>query len=455
MTPKILYQQKCIDANKAEYKDSYSELKTIKNEELAQLNLKRANLLHSLANTTQTGYKGTKLDVSNMSPGCKLCAEGAWSCLFINNKCNCNCAYCPTPQDTIDEPTTNTLSFKSAKEYANYVAHFGFGGVSISGGEPLLTFSKSMEYLKEVKQRLGDNVHFWMYTNGTLVSSEKLQMLADAGLNEIRFDIGATNYSTEYLKLAIGKIPIVTVEIPLMPDKFELMKQKLAELNDLGVNYLNLHQLRLTPYNLQRLKNRNFTFAHGERMTVVESEIKILELMQFGKEQNICLPFQKVAARQRAASQIVKNHEDVTPNGYIRSLSISGDNAENLIEIFQSQGVDKKRWNYVSSQKKLFFSAQLWHLIDFSNAELHIEYSGAQLLQNLSYRNVFQDIKLSSSQKIYVERSVVCNVSMVDSEITNFEAAILTLSADADVRLQKWFDIVHYESISEGLQEYY
>ena len=89
----------------------------------------------------------------------------------------------------------------------------------------------------------------WLYTSGRFVTSENLQQLRDVGVDEIRFNIGATNYQLDNAKKAIGIIKHVTVEIPAVPEKLELMQSKLHEMQESGINYLNLHQLRLTPYN--------------------------------------------------------------------------------------------------------------------------------------------------------------------------------------------------------------
>ena len=102
-------------------------------------------------------------------------------------------------------------------------------------------------------------MHVWLYTNGTRVDRDILLRLRDAGLDEIRFDIGATGYRLDKLRLAVGHIPTVTVEIPAIAEEKALMQAKMVEMAEAGVNYLNLHQLRLTPYNFERLAPRGYT----------------------------------------------------------------------------------------------------------------------------------------------------------------------------------------------------
>ncbi len=79
---------------------------------------------------------------------------------------------------------------------------FGFKGISISGGEPLLTFERSLHYIEAARRELGEALHIWLYTNGTLVILDQLGKLRNAGLNEIRFDICTVNYNLTRVRMA-------------------------------------------------------------------------------------------------------------------------------------------------------------------------------------------------------------------------------------------------------------
>lgn len=171
-----------------------------------------------------------------------------------------------------------------------------------------------------------------MYTNGTLLTADLVKKLRDAGLNEIRFDLSAVAYDLKKVRLAVGQIPIVTVEIPAISKYFLLLRKLLPNLKAIGVDHLNLHQLRLNPFNRDQLDKRNYTYLHGEKVTVLESELTALALMQHVMDQNIDLPvnycasvfqqrFQRAAARRKRARLMVKPHESITESGYIRSLA--------------------------------------------------------------------------------------------------------------------------------------
>ena len=319
-----------IAGNRLEYGHHYDYLEFLTVERATAATVERDELLAWLRIHAEFGCNDTKVDSRRLSPGCRTCAAGGWSCLFINGRCNASCFYCPTSQDDTGDPLTNGIPFAAPDDYAEYVVLFGFTGASISGGEPLITLDRTLAYIDAVRRRSGDAVHLWMYTNGTLLTREIAEELRCAGLKEIRFDIGATNYNLSRLKLAVGVIPTVTVEIPAVPEEEDLLRQKLGEMAAEGVQHLNLHQLRVTPHNLRHLASREHTFVHGESVTVLESELTALRLVRYAIEQGIDLPvnycsfpykrrFQHAAARRRGIPFVLTADETVTEAGYLRT----------------------------------------------------------------------------------------------------------------------------------------
>jgi pyruvate formate-lyase activating enzyme-like uncharacterized protein len=403
-----LYREKCINANRREYGRAYDLLHFADDVAIAAANLEREALLAWLGSHARFGYADTKVDCSRLAPGCLRCGEGSWSCLFINGRCNGRCFYCPTSQDDDGPPVTNGLVFAAPEEYADYVQWFGFRGVSISGGEPLLTPQLTLAYLRAVRQRCGDDLHLWLYTNGTLLTKELCKELREAGLDEIRFDLGAVRYNLKKLRLAVGVIPAVTVEIPAVPEDELVMQRTMRELAEAGCNHLNLHQLRLTPHNLPQLLERNYTFVHGEKLTVLESELAALRLVRYSIEEGLGLPvnycsfpykrrFQHAAARRRAALSVCGPGEQITDCGYLRVLG---------------QGT--------------------------------VQYSEAAILQAPTMRGPFEKIMLPGGRPLYLERQPVTPQLSLPEQ----EAAGLVAGATPE-RLLAW------ESIARGLAPYF
>ncbi|MBN2326691.1 MAG: radical SAM protein [Candidatus Omnitrophica bacterium] len=463
-------KKRFVDANRREFGDSYDALSWVTGAQARAAAQERERLLSALQGMAAFSCKNTKVDARRLSPGCQICSQGRWSCLFINGRCNCRCFYCPTRQDHDDEPITNTAPFPDVSDYIDYIRKLGFTGMSVSGGEPLLTLDKSLLFLQTVKNEFGDSVYTWLYTNGTLASRDALQKLQAAGLDEIRFDIGAAGMSLEAVKRAADVIDAVTVEIPALPEQFDAMKTKIDEMEKAGVKHLNLHQLRLTPHNLPHLAKRNYTFLHGERVTVLESELTALRLIHWSLSQGRNLPinycsfvykhrFQRSAARRKSAAFIAKPFEDVTENGYIRTLDIIGDSEALglLIEDFRLRGMEERCWSLNSRRDRLSASVSLWRNMDFSRFQVAVSYSEAKILPAITYRNPFVTLPLNSRRNLYVERIPVSGKNLLDRDLAERLHALVTSGSAPRIDNASnpvWGKILSFELIEEGLADY-
>jgi pyruvate formate-lyase activating enzyme-like uncharacterized protein len=153
---------------------------------------------------------------------------------------------------------------------------------------------------------------------------------------------------------------------------------------------------------------RGYTFLHGEKVTVLESELTALRIVRYGLEKEIPLPvnycsftykrrFQHAAARRRAAMTIYNSGEDVTEPGYLRTLSATG-----------------------------------------------VSYSEAVLLQNPGYRHPFEKIVLETGLALYLERRPLTP----ELELTYIERRNLGMGHPTE-------QITRFERIECGLAEYF
>ncbi|MBU0972408.1 MAG: radical SAM protein [Proteobacteria bacterium] len=410
-----------IRQNQEDYSDSHESMTWLTPETAETASCLRKELISRIFTDHAHGpgwqFAGTKLFTHEISPGCTLCGKGDWSCLFINGICNANCFYCPSAQKEKSQPMTGTLEFSNPRDYADYVRRFQIKGVSFSGGEPFLTFERVVIFLKTLRSQVSHPLYIWMYTNGLLVTEDKLKLLRDHGLDEIRFDISANHYSLDTLKKAVGIIPRVTVEIPAIPEDLELTQQVVRELYGLGVHHLNLHQIRCTKFNSANLAQRGYTFVHGTGVTILETELAALKLILYSLDQKIALPinycsftfrnqFQRAGASARNARQIKAGHEDVTPTGHIRTLGVAGHKEiiGSIHEDLISRKTDPSLWQLSKTCDQLFFAADLWPLIDFSHVRLKVGYSSTALRPSVSFRNPFREVVLNKNKKVVVER---------------------------------------------------
>ncbi|WP_305043767.1 radical SAM protein [Geoalkalibacter sp.] len=455
-------QEQLIARNREEYGERYAALTFPTPDQAVAALARRDALLEFLSGRVAIGCGGTKLDCNRLSPGCAVCVAGRWSCLFINGQCNCACFYCPSAQNDIGRPVTNSLEFRTPADYVDYLAAFGFTGASFSGGEPLLTPERTLSYLKAAKQRFGAALHVWLYTNGTLVTPEILGQLRDAGLDEIRFDIGATDYHLNKAALAVGVIPCVTVEIPAVPEKYALLRDRIAAMAECGIAHLNLHQLRLTPYNFERFQGRGYTFLHGEKVTVLESELCALELMRDGLERGIDLPinycsfvyknrYQAQAARLRNGALARKSHEALTAAGYIRTLCLTGPREAILAQAERLHQADAGLWQLSRAKDRLSVHPTLAPLLAPDGLELRLNYAEAVQRPAVSYRFPFVEVPINATRKIVIERRPACGEILLAPE----RGADLLRALAVGMDLAGFAELRPFEAIKTGLQAYF
>lgn len=319
---------------------SWPQLRWLNAWENAALADRRQHLLQDERH--QWLFHHTKPFHKHISKGCMQCGLGRWSCLFITNKCNGACFYCPSAQVADAVPSSQMLTFDTPEAYAEYVRWMNFGGVSFSGGEPLLYFERTLAYLKSLRKQCDASVYTWLYTNGIAGNPDIYRRLAAEGIDEVRFDIGAKANKLDNLKLAAGIIPHLTIEIPAVPEDINTLKALLPQMIDLGVNNLNLHQMRLTQHNVKQLAKRNYTFVAAERPVVLESEMAALEILDFAHSLDLNIGinycafdykniFQKAGYRRMVAGRCAEAGEVITENGYIRKYDEQGVSYQNIL----------------------------------------------------------------------------------------------------------------------------
>jgi len=402
---------------------NYADLKWLGANEAQLIDKSRKILLQSLSGSIKHRFSQNKLHTGKLSRGCLICGQGYWSCMYINSLCTANCFYCPQNRKIKKERfprIENKIVFANPEDYAAYLKKFGFKGASFSGGEPLLVFEKLVTYIKEVNKKLGDDFYIWVYTNGDLVTKDKLKALKEAGLDEIRFDISARDYKLHGVELAVPIIDTVTVEIPCIPEDYEILKKCLIQMQNIGVKHLNIHQLLTTKYNYKNFTNRDYTFLHHPLIPILESEMTALKLMRHALDNRIKLPInycscaykvrlQDKGRRQRWAPFIKKDFEDFTELGYIRRLSIKGPPAKikKITNIFRVNKHGGGNFKVNKSKTVILFSSFFLRHINLDAFDLTVKYFKPEIdISNNQGKNI-KEIKLSSRKSIFIIKKPV------------------------------------------------
>ena len=406
---------------------SYSEMKWLTEAEAEKANQERKDLLQSVSKGIQNQFKANKITTGPLSPGCMTCGQGTWSCIFIGSVCTANCFFCPQDRKKKKNhpPIESGLIFDNPEDYVDYLEKFNFKGASFSGGEPLLMFEKLLSYIRRIRKRMGKKFYIWVYTNGDLVDKDKLMALRKAGLNEIRFDIAARKYDLKKVEMAAGIIDTVTIEIPAIPEDYEILIKCLPEMKRIGVAHLNLHQLFANQYCYKQLIARRYTFLHQYDIPILESENAALRIIKYILENNIGLSvnyccaiykhrFQKTAYRKRFQPFVKKRYEGLTESGFIRSLAIhdTPQNLKNLVKLFQKSKNNESLWFLNEENSVLFFHHSLLNNINFNKYDLTITYLAPVLSDGCVDDGDIKKIALNSNRDIFVGKQLAYEMTI-------------------------------------------
>lgn len=186
-------------------------------------------------------------DETKFSAGCRSCLLGTGlSAIRKTNKCNLQCPFCYDYgelhcQPPIGEGLWEIGGTKYREEDLDllFEIHGKPTGVSYVYLEPFM----EIELYGGIIRRFHEaGVHQHMYTNGTLCTEDNLKMLADSGLDELRFNLGATNASDkviDHIAMARKYFRYLGIETPMTPDFYEAFRQKKQRILDTGVDFMN------------------------------------------------------------------------------------------------------------------------------------------------------------------------------------------------------------------------
>ena len=243
----------------------------------------------------------------NLSPGCQSCKDGRWICIFPGFTCNAQCKFCPRlTEGMVEKPPMSQveldLLLMKIDAYKDKIS-----GISISGGE---LFFKNYDTAKEFIQRVSKSyphIYLWAYTNGIAASPDRMQELRDLGLQELRFNLAAADFRQDIIDkvrdYAVKIFPWVSVEVPIYSESFHhlIKREKLKELADIGVDQLNLAEVRvpfpestedkdISPAARHFLNSEElYLFDHMsiKVLSVVKSRLFTYDIFEYAHRQNI------------------------------------------------------------------------------------------------------------------------------------------------------------------------
>jgi len=226
--------------------------------------------------------------------GCRSCLLGTGlSAIRKTNRCNLVCKFCYNygELDQIPPVGEGIWEIGGTKFYEKDIdlllsIHKKPTGISYVYLEPFMEIEK---YYPVVKKFNEAKIHQHLYTNGTLATEETLKALGEAGLDEIRFNLGASSCSDKVIKnigLAKKYIKNVGIETPMTPEFFDAFLKKKQAILETGLDFINCAELHLNPNNLQNYFGENMYISRHGYISPIWSRELTLKFMKLADEEN-------------------------------------------------------------------------------------------------------------------------------------------------------------------------
>ena len=152
--------------------------------------------------------------------------------------------------------------------------------------EPFTEIEKYYGVIRAFRQA---GIHQHMYTNGLTANAENLKALGKAGLDELRFNLGASNCADRVIDaMTIAKqyIPQVGIETPMTREFSRQFARKKEKILASGIDFINCAELHLNENNLPNYWGENMYFCRMGYLSPVFSRDISLHLMKTAAEEN-------------------------------------------------------------------------------------------------------------------------------------------------------------------------
>lgn len=233
-------------------------------------------------------------DESKFSKGCRSCLLGTGlSAIRKTNKCNIQCKFCYNYGELDEIPPVGEGMWEigGTKFYEKDIdlllsIYQKPTGISYVYLEPFMEIEK---YYPVIKKFSDAKIHQHLYTNGLLVTEESLKALAEAGLDEIRFNLAASNCSDKVIKnIGIAKkyIKSVGIESPMTPEFYTAFLKKKQAILDTNLDFINCAELHLNENNIGNYYGENMYISRHGYISPIWSRELTLKFMKIADEES-------------------------------------------------------------------------------------------------------------------------------------------------------------------------
>lgn len=228
--------------------------------------------------------EGNSLLVGDMPLGCSFCATGSKMVLFVTGLCDSSCFYCPLSQEKSNEDViyADEMIVGNDEDILTESESIGAEGAGFSGGDPLCTLERTLDYMALLKNTHGEQFHIHLYTSQTDVEKEVLKQLCDAGLDEIRFHPMSDDWSGIEAAIKLGMT--VGVEVPAIPGERDTLEEVAKRAEKMGVSFLNINELESSETNFDTLLSKGLKLRSTDSSAIMGSAELAREIVEWASE---------------------------------------------------------------------------------------------------------------------------------------------------------------------------
>lgn len=268
----------------------YAVLAQIETAEEARQRALMEKIPHLQTLAGRTSFVGP---AEKFSRGCTSCLTGTGlTAIRKTNRCNMHCPFCYDfgaldCQEPIGEGMWEIGGARYREEDVPLLLDVCGRptGVAYVYLEPFMEIEKYYGIIRRFHEA---GVHQHLYTNGTLATEENLRALGEAGLDELRFNLGASGCANRVIEaMAIAKryIPHVAIETPMTPQFYEAFHQKKEAIFATGLDFINCAELHLNPNNIENYWGENLYMTRLGYLSPIWSRELTLQLMREAAEE--------------------------------------------------------------------------------------------------------------------------------------------------------------------------
>ncbi len=265
-----------------------AQIESAVNRKVSELRAQIPNL-HSL--NGRTYFAGNP---ERFPKGCRSCLMGTGlTAIRKTNRCNLECRFCYNfgeldCQPPIGEGLWEIGGTKFYERDLPLLLSMGNRptGVSYVYLEPFMEIEKYYSVIRAFREA---GIHQHLYTNGTLADEENLRALGKAGLDELRFNLGASNCADKVIEnIAIAKkyIPRVGIETPMTREFEAQFFKKKDKILATGLDFINCAELHLNPNNIGNYFGESMYMTRLGYLSPIFSRLITQRIMRAAGEEN-------------------------------------------------------------------------------------------------------------------------------------------------------------------------